>query len=316
MELELPPRTPFNLDHTLNCGQAFRWKKVGDNWVGTVDETAIQMSQRGNTLFVQTFPEDAGENLVKKCFRLADDLPYITSKINRDETIRAAVRHLYGLRIMRQDPWECLISFICATFANIPRIKGMIQGLCHRFGGKITRGGIQFYGFPRKEVLAEASVHELLDCNVGYRAKYIKKTSQSLVDSKFSLDALRKTSYEEARESLLCLAGVGEKVADCVLLFSLEKQEAFPVDIWIRRILQTHYRCHFHNTNLENRNLTPRLYKMFNDFGRQYFGRYAGYAQEYLYAEYSPIIPQRTQIDRHYVVRRSVAEDLQLGKAG
>jgi len=286
LELELTPRTPFNLDHTLNCGQAFRWKKVDDIWVGTVDETAIQMSQRGNKLFVQTFPEEAGETLVKKCFRLEDDLPYITSMINRDETVRAAIRRLHGLRIMRQDPWECLISFICATFANIPRIKGMIQNLCQHFGSKITHGAIQVYGFPRKEVLADASIHELLDCNLGYRAKYIKKTSQSLVNSEFNLDTLRKTSYEEARELLLCLTGVGEKVADCVLLFSLEKLEAFPVDIWIRRILQTHYRGHFNIPNLEQRYMTPRLYKAFNDFGRQYFGRYAGYAQEYLYAEY------------------------------
>lgn len=288
MELELPPRTPFNLDHTLNCGQAFRWKKIDDIWVGTVDETTIQMSQGGNKLFVQTFPEKAGETLVKKCFRLDDNLPYITSTINRDETVRAAIHRLHGLRIMRQDPWECLISFICATFANIPRIKGMIQNLCQRFGSKITQGGIQVYGFPRKEVLADASIHELLDCNLGYRAKYVKKTSQSLVNSDFSLDALRKTSYEEARELLLSLMGVGEKVADCVLLFSLEKLEAFPVDIWIRRILQTHYRDNFNIPNLEQRNMTSRLYKAFNDFGRQYFGRYAGYAQEYLYAEYRP----------------------------
>jgi N-glycosylase/DNA lyase len=293
MELELPPRTPFNLDNTLNCGQAFRWKKVSDNWIGVVDETAIQMSQRGNKLFVQTFPDDVGETLVKKCFRLEDDLPYIISKINRDETIRTALHRLHGLRIMRQNSWECLISFICATFTNIPRIKGMIQNLCQRFGRKITQGGIQFYGFPRKEVLADASIHDLLGCNVGYRAKYIKKTSQSLVNNEVSLDTLRKTSYEKARESLLCLAGVGEKVADCVLLFSLEKLEAFPVDIWIRRILQTHYSYNFNITNLENRHLTPKLYKMFNDFGRQYFGRYAGYAQEYLYAEYSPIMTQR-----------------------
>ena len=286
MKLELPPRTPFNLDHTLNCGQAFRWKKVDDIWVGTVDETAIQMSQRGNKIFFQTFPKEVGETLLKKCFRLEDNLPHITSTINRDETIRAAIHRLHGLRIMRQDPWECLVSFICATFANIPRIKGMIQNLCQHFGSKFSHGGIQVYGFPQKEVLAEASIHELLDCNLGYRAKYVKKTAQSLVNSDFSLDALRKTSYEEARELLLCLTGVGEKVADCVLLFSLEKLEAFPVDIWIRRILQTHYRSHFNIPNLEQKHLTPKLYKIFNDFGRQYFGRYAGYAQEYLYAEY------------------------------
>jgi N-glycosylase/DNA lyase len=310
MELELPPRTPFNLDYTLTCGQAFRWKKVGATWTGVVNETAIQISQRGTRLFVHTVPDDVEDALIRTHFRLEDDLPYITSTINRDASVGTALRRLQGLRIMRQDPWECLISFICATFANIPRIQDMIQRLCQRFGRKIPLGDRQVYGFPRKEVLAAASIQALLDCKLGYRARYVKQTSQRLVQSNCSLEALRKTAYEEAREALLCLTGVGEKVADCVLLFSLEKLEAFPVDIWIRRVLQTHYRCHFNVPNLDQRCLTPRLYKMFNDFGRQYFGRYAGYAQEYLYAEYSPQMTRSGFDACCHVACKPVAESL------
>ncbi len=287
MELELPPRTPFNLDHTLTCGQAFRWTKVGATWTGVLDETAIQISQRGPRLFVQTAPEDAEDTLVTTYFRLEDDLPHIVATINRDATVGGALHRFQGLRLVRQDPWECLISFICATFANIPRIQSMIQRLCQRFGKKIPLEDGMVYGFPRKETLAAASIPALLDCKLGYRARYVKQTAQRLVHSDVSLEVLRTTTYAAARDVLLCLPGVGEKVADCVLLFALEKLEAFPVDIRIRRILQTHYRSHFKVPKLEQRGLTPKLYRMFNEFGRQYFGCYAGYAQEYLYADFS-----------------------------
>ncbi len=287
MELELPPRTPFNIDHTLTCGQAFRWTKVGATWMGVLDETAIQISQRGPRLFVHTIPEDVEDTVVTTYFRLEDDLPYITTTIQRDATVGGALRRLQGLRLVRQDPWECLISFICATFANIPRIRSMIQRLCQRFGRKIPLEDGPIYGFPRKEALASASIQALLNCKLGYRARYVKQTAQRLVHSDDSLEALRTATYTEARDALLCLPGVGEKVADCVLLFALEKLDAFPVDIRIRRILQTHYRGHFKVPKLEQRCLTPRLYRMFNEFGRQYFGRYAGYAQEYLYADSS-----------------------------
>ncbi len=287
MKLELPPGTPFNLDHTLTCGQAFRWTKVGATWMGVLDETVIKITQHGPRLFVQTVPEDEEDTLVTTYFRLEDDLPHITATIHRDATVGGALRRLQGLRLVRQDPWECLISFICATFANIPRIQSMIQRLCQRFGRKILLEDGAVYGFPRKEVLASASIQALLDCKLGYRARYVQQTAQRLVHSDVSLEALRTTTYAEARDALLCLPGVGEKVADCVLLFALEKLDAFPVDIRIRRILQTHYRGHFTVPQLEQQCLTPRLYRMFNEFGRQYFGRYAGYAQEYLYADSS-----------------------------
>jgi len=292
LELELNPRiSPFNLDYTLDCGQAFRWKKIGNNWSGVVNENLVRISQRGNRLHYETFPEEReDEDFVKEYFRLDDDLPYIASLINRDKTIGDALNRLCGLRIIRQDPWECLISFILATFANMPRIKGMIHNVCQHFGRKINYKELAFYDFPRKEALAAASINELLECNLGYRARYVKDASQSLLEGGLSLDELRGASYEEARKSLHSLKGVGYKVADCVLLFSLEKLEAFPVDVWVRRILQNHYTHHFNAASFEKSYLTPRVYKEFNDFGRKYFGGYAGYAQEYLYAEYSPVM--------------------------
>ena len=289
MELELNPRTtPFTLDYTLNCGQVFRWKKVGEEWWGVVDETLVRISQRENILDCETGPKDLGETFIAKCFRLDDDLPYITSQINRDQTIADAVTRLHGLRIMRQDPWECLISFICATNSNISRIRRMVQNLCQHFGRTITHKGLQFHSFPEKEALADASINELLDCNLGYRAPYVKQASQSLVEDKLNLYALKETSYEEAKASLKSLRGVGDKVADCVLLFSLDKLGAFPVDVRIRHILQTHYSHHFIRTKTEKGHRTHNRYKELSDFGRKYFGKHAGYAQEYLYARFSP----------------------------
>ena len=289
MELKFNPRTtPFTLDHTLNCGQAFRWKKVGENWVGVIDETLVRISQRDNILDYETGPKDLGEAFVTKYFRLDDDLPNITSQINRDMIIADAVTKFHGLRIMRQDPWECLISFICATFSNIPRIRRMVQNLCQHFGHPITHKGLRFHSFPEKKALADASINELLDCNLGYRAPYIKQASQNLVEDELNLYALKEMSYEEGKASLKSLRGVGDKVADCVLLFSLDKLGAFPVDVRIRHILQTHYSHHFIRTKTEKGHRTPNRYKELSDFGRKYFGKHAGYAQEYLYARFSP----------------------------
>jgi N-glycosylase/DNA lyase len=298
LELELNPRTtPFTLDHTLHCGQAFRWKKVGENWVGVVDETVVRISQRENVLDCETVPKDLGEAFITKYFRLDDDLPHITSQINRDSIIADALTRFHGLRILRQDPWECLISFICATFSTISRIRRMVQNLCQHFGHPITHQGLQFYSFPEKTALADASIKELLDCNLGYRAPYVKQASQSLMEDRLNLYALKEKSYEEAKAVLLSLRGVGEKVADCVLLFSLDKLEAFPVDVRIRHILRTHYSHHFARTKPEKRHLTPKRYRELSAFGRKYFGRHAGYAQEYLYARFSP----------HYMKQHHVA---------
>lgn len=291
MEIKLNLRTtPFNIDYTLKCGQVFRWKKIGQNWLGVVDETLIIISQRENKIYYKTYPEEKSELFIKRYFRLDDDLISIASQINKDKTIRYALNRLHGLRIIRQNIWECLISFTCATFSNIFRIKTMIQNICQRFGRKNNFKGFTFYSFPRKEVLAEASINELLNCKLGYRATYIKKVSQLLIKGILNVEDLWKMTYKDAKKALKGLEGVGDKVADCVLLFSLEKLEAFPVDVWIKRILQTYYSYHLQLMNLKKEKLTLKSYRQLSDFGRTYFGKYAGYAQEYLYANFSHII--------------------------
>ena len=278
--------TPFNIDFTLRCGQVFRWRKENNIWYGVINDTCIKLSQRQNILTYSLFP-DAEPTLIPCYFRFDDNLPTITMSINKDAVIRKALIQLEGLRLVRQDPWECLISFICATFTNIPRIKGMVHNLCQAFGRPITCNGYTEYLFPSAQKLASASINQLLACNLGYRAKYVKAAASRILKGEVCLSQLRSMSYLEAKQELLRIEGVGQKVADCVLLFSLEHLEAFPVDRWLQRILITQYSQHLSNEVLNRKALTPQVYKELSSFSQSYFGNYAGYAQEYLYAYHS-----------------------------
>jgi len=280
--------TPFSLEHTLRCGQLFRWRKLGGWWYGVVDEKVVKIRQIDDKLWFQTFPEEMDANFVKNYFRLDDDLPYILSQISRDEHVRKAIQRFSGLRIIRQQPWECLISYICATYKNIPAIKKMILNLSKRFGTKKTFDGYDFYTFPKPSDLANSDIEDLRNCKLGFRAKRVLKTARITHNEEIDLEALRKMGYEHARNELLSLPGVGQKVADCILLFSLDKLEAFPVDVWMRRIILEYYSSHLERLFIEKirnkRSLTPHEYREISLFGRRYFGRHAGYAQEYLFA--------------------------------
>lgn len=278
--------TPFNIDFTLRCGQVFRWRKESHAWYGVINDTCVKMTQRQNIVTYSLFPDNK-PTLIHHYFRFDDDLPTITRSINRDAVIRKTLILLEGLRLVRQDPWECLISFICATFANIPRIKGMVHNLCRAFGQPTAANGHTEYLFPSPQKLASASINQLLACNLGYRAKYVKAAASRILEGAVYLPHLRSMSYPEAKRELLRIEGVGQKVADCVLLFSLEHLKAFPVDRWLRRILITKYPQHLSNKALIQKALTPQVYKELSSFGQSYFGNYAGYAQEYLYAYHS-----------------------------
>ncbi len=279
--------TPFSLEHTLRCGQSFRWRKLGDWWCGVVDEKIVKIRQIADKLWFQTFPEEMDADFVKNYFRLDDNLPHILSQISRDEHIRRAIQRFSGLRIIRQQPWECLISYICATYKNIPAIKEMILNLSKQFGTKITFDDYDFYTFPKPTDLANSDIEDLRKCKLGFRAKRVLKTSRIMHKEELDLEAFRKTDYEHARNELLSLPGVGPKVADCILLFSLDKLKAFPVDVWMKRIILKYYSRHFEPLFIEKirnkRSLTPREYREISLFGQRYFGPYAGYAQEYLF---------------------------------
>jgi N-glycosylase/DNA lyase len=280
-------RTPFSLDSTLECGQAFRWKKIGEWWYGVVRRNVVKIRQTQSVLEFQTHPDEPDAKFLESYFRLDDDLPKIYSSIVKDEHVKAAVERFRGLRLMRQEPWECLISYICATNKNIPAIKDMILNMSKQFGRKLLLDGMTFYTFPKPKDLAKASVEELKTCKLGFRAERVLEVSRKVNAGEFNLEALRQLNYEKARDELMKLPGVGPKVADCVLLFSLDKLEAFPIDVWMKRIVMEYYSDHFELSFVKQvsskKSLTPKEYNRIGLFGRTYFGKFVGYAQEYLY---------------------------------
>ena len=274
---------PFNLDVTLCCGQVFRWDRKGDWWYGVAGGRAFKVRQvKGELEFA-----NADWKFVENYFGLDDDLQKIAVAVGRDEHIRRALQEFWGMRIIRQEPWECLISYICATYKNIPAIRHMLYGLSRRFGEKIVLDGMEFFTFPTPERLVAASAKDLLACGLGYRAKYVQETSKRIFENSFELESLSQLPYLQAKKQLCGFAGVGPKVADCVLLFSLGKTEAFPVDRWVERVILNHYVEKLPSElaqRLRRRDgLSNSEYGKLNAFGREYFGEYAGYAQEYLY---------------------------------
>ncbi|PVX24015.1 MAG: 8-oxoguanine DNA glycosylase [Candidatus Bathyarchaeum sp.] len=288
MEIELNRSTcPFSLEHTLDCGQLFRWKKIGDWWYGVVADHVIKIKQNNQGLLFQFFPETPNQGFIENYLRLDDNLPDIFSKICKDEYMRKAVDHFMGLRLCRQEPWECLISYICATFKSIPAIKKMINNISRCFGKKLTFDGIDFYTFPKPNELAQICSTDLRSCGLGFRAERVLKTAKLVNSGELDLDTLKNLDYREAKKQLLGLPGVGQKVADCILLFSLEKLEAFPIDVWMKRAATKIYARHFDSSFIQRvarkSSITQKEYETIADFGREYFGNYAGYAQEYLF---------------------------------
>ena len=276
-------KIPFDLENTLCCGQVFRWQKKGDWWYGVVKDKVFKVRK----LCTEFEIESADEKFVRNYFGLNDDLMRIRREIDKDKQINEALKQFWGLRIIKQDPWECLISYICATYKNIAAIKLMLQKLSEKFGNRLSLDDYEFYSFPTPKRLARSTMQELQRCGLGYRAKFVFETSRKIFEENLEIDNLRNTSYQKAKEELTTLPGVGLKVADCVLLFSLEKTEAFPIDRWIERVLAKYYDKHFPDTFMQKlatkESLSKTDYEKLNAFGRDYFGRYAGYAQEYLY---------------------------------
>lgn len=273
----------FDLDFSLCCGQVFRWKKADGWWYGVVGEKIIKIRQTDCELeFI-----GADEAFVSQYFGLNDNLEEINQCIAKDPYIKTALQKFNGLRIVRQLPWECLSSFICATYKSIAAIEVMLRKISQKYGEKRCVDGMEFYTFPSAEKLSTVSENGFLECGLGYRAKYLQATARKICEEKIDLEALKVAPYLEARRQLLEFQGVGLKVADCVMLFSLEKFEAFPVDVWVKRVILDHYADKLPEELVKKmRNhdsLTNGEYLKIGDFARSYFGYYAGYAQEYLY---------------------------------
>ncbi len=261
----------FNLDHTLSCGQVFRWEK-NEWWTGVVNGAIIRAKQEGTELIIDS---SLDKKFIRDYFRLDDDMEEIYASINRDDKIASVIRKYRGLRLIRQDPWECLVSYICSSNNTIRNIKNSIRRMCECFGKEIKSG---CYSFPTPDALAEVELCDMEQCRLGFRAPRVLKIASMITRGEFDLYGIKKLSYREGREELIKIEGVGNKIADCVLLFAFGKLESFPVDTHIEQIMERFYGDKFKGTESKKR-------EEIADFARNYFGKYCGYAQEYLYME-------------------------------
>jgi N-glycosylase/DNA lyase len=270
--LTLSPDQDFDLDLTLSCGQAFRWLSAKDGWQGVVEGNLIRIRQdhRKQTLIY----EGTTEACICRYFALDQDLnPILQTIIDRDPEIQGVIEDCRGLRILRQDPWECTLSFLIATYSNIPTIIKRIETLAHTLGRELISDDTVYYGFPGPESFSGVCGSSLNACRLGYRGPYLEETACRLARDPGWADRIRDQPYEVGRKELMRLRGIGPKAADCILLFAFQRYEAFPVDVWIRRIMQERYPV-----------LKGQSNEAIRRFGQQRFGAYAGYAQEYLYA--------------------------------
>ena len=213
-------------------------------------------------------------------FRFDDDFQKIKKELERDNVIKKAINNFPGMRILRQDPFQCYISFIVSSNTNIPNIQTRLQKLSQRFGERKMIDGIEFFLFPKPEKLANASIADIAKCGLGYRTKYVKKASIAVDKGMINFSSLKKLDYHEARDSLCQVFGIGKKVADCILLFSLNKLEAVPLDRWVLRILQKYYSKEFQITT---KTITEKTYDDLHDKIVDHFGKYAGYGQQFLF---------------------------------
>lgn len=267
----------LNLEFTLECGQTFRWKKMPDGfYYGMAGNTFTRIRQEGSRFYYETAPQSGDFKTISSYFRLDCDDEYqeIIRQISSTGLhLSKAVKEYYGLRLLRQPVFETLISFILSANNTIPKVARTVQAISKRHGKGVVLGRYQGYTFPEPAVLAQANEAELEEgLEAEYRARYIIQSSKRIAEQGFSLENLRELSYDWAVGQFMSLPGVGRTVADCVMLFSLGKYEAFPLDAWVRRTMENLY---FEGKKTPDREILL--------LASRQWGQYAGYANEYLY---------------------------------
>jgi len=261
----------FNLSETFDCGQCFRWDKVEDAYWGMAYGMPLKISQADDVITLYNTTHDSWNNVWNRYFDMERDYGEIKKRLSSDPVMVEASTFGGGIRLLNQEPFECLISFIISASNNIPRIKKIIDSLCTNFGGKVTYLGKDFYAFPTAEKLASLDLDQLTVIKAGFRDKYILGAAKAVANGMIDLECLKSASYEYAKSELLKLSGVGCKVADCVLLFALEKYGSFPVDVWIKRIME---HCYF-DCEQDKETISA--------FAEKKFGELGGFAQQYLF---------------------------------
>ena len=271
----LDPDQPFDLAATLESGQAHRWRREEDWYAGVIRGNFIKIRQTGPCLEFHCQPgsEASLVLLLQSYFRLDDDLDAVYAEITQDQRVATMVERYPGLRVLRLEPWECFISFICSANSNIPRIHQVMERMAESYGSPIVMDGQVRHSFPTPVALAEAGEMELRRLGLGFRAPYVAKAAWVVADGGLDLDALIHAPYLEAKARLMECPGIGPKIADCIAVFSLDKLEAFPIDVWVRRALVEWY---FPGQK-------PPPDRALLEWAQDHFGKYCGYSQQCLF---------------------------------
>ena len=250
----------FDLDETFECGQCFRWRKIDiGEYIGVVRDKVLKIKKVENNVILKETSEEDFKNLWTDYFDLKlnyGDVKLELSKINK--TLKKACNFAPGIRILKQDPWETLCSFIISQNNNIPRIKGIIERLCRKYGEHLFD---DFYSFPEAKVIAGLKLEDLAFLKCGFRDKYILDAAKKVVSGEVNLNLISNMEIDKARFELMKINGVGPKVAECVLLYGMHRLESFPADVWIKKAMD----------------------KLFPKYKPSDFGKFAGIAQQYIY---------------------------------
>jgi len=273
----------FNLAMTLNSGQVFHWEKIDGGFVGTIGDRAVYAEQCASVLKVRdgevpSLPQARDEaralpSIVAHYFALDHPLAEICASFPADPIMNAARDFCRGLRIIRQPKWECLATFICSSMKQVAHIRQISLALRKRFGEPRHIGGRKLYTFPSSQRIGRASEKQLRACALGYRAKHLRATAQLVSSGECNLESWSALSDAELGKHLCALPGVGPKIANCVMLFAYERLRAFPIDVWIERVLRERY------FSRQKKITVQRL----REFSETYFGEHGGYAQQYLF---------------------------------
>jgi len=259
----------FDLALTLQSGQAFHWTQAGNGFVGTIANIPLYVEQCGTILKFTP----GTQSLVRHYFALDHSPSVIRASFPKDTTMRESMEFCRGMRILRQPAWECLATFITSSMKQVAHIRQMSMAIREKFGRRLRIGNTDLFTYPSADRLASAAEEELRECKLGYRAKNLLGTARKIADGTVDLERIKTMDDSDALAELCKLPGVGEKVANCVLLFAYERLKAFPIDVWIERVLRDTY---FKG----KRNVTQKRLRVFS---QTYFGDYGGYAQQYLF---------------------------------
>jgi N-glycosylase/DNA lyase len=281
-------RNIIDIHSTINSGQYFLWEKRNNSWYGIYEESVLKITlPENNDNLIHEYDSFPGiGNWHQHVFRFDDKYDEIIDEISRkDQVVKNITKKYIGLRIMRQKPIQCIVSFLCSSNNNIPRIRLILRNLSRNFGKKVEWNNNTFYTFPTLKTLSTISQAELLHCGFGYRAEYVRKSVKSIVDQEIDMQLIKDSDYTKSKQEILKLSGVGEKIADCILLFSFDKIEAFPMDTWIIKLFQEKLgRIIVLDSELKiNDKITPNQYKLVSKKIREHYGKYSGYAQQFLY---------------------------------